>query len=149
MFENKNDEWSLRETGEPVTIIHQSYFIDPSSSKNKYSSEGTNWELFYKQVLSLLIGNTIEINYTKNGQDIKMKLKTAKLLILEGSHIFMSSEVTKNLSSLINLRVFIDSDSDIRLSRRVFQDTNENKRDLNWSINNYLENIKPSYDHEI
>ncbi len=50
----------------------------------------------------------------------------------------MSNEVTKNLSTLINLRVFIDSDSDIRLSRRVYQDTIENKKDLNWSINNYL-----------
>ena len=71
----------MRETGEPVTIIHQSYFIDPTSP-NKYSCDGTNWELFYKQVLSLLIGNTVEINYKKNGEDFKMKVKTAKLLIL-------------------------------------------------------------------
>jgi len=35
----------------------------------------------------------------------------------------MSNEVTHKLSSLFNLKVFIDSDSDVRLSRRVYQDT--------------------------
>lgn len=44
-------------------------------------------------------------------------------MVIEGSHIFMSPEITKNLSTLINLKVFIDSDSDVRLSRRVYQDT--------------------------
>ena len=67
-----------------------------------------------------------------------MRLKPAKVLVLEGSHVFMNREVTKNLSSLINLRVFIDSDSDVRLSRRVFQDTQEGKKDLNESVSNYL-----------
>lgn len=148
MFKNKEEEWAIRETGEPVAILHQGYFIDPARG-NKYTSDGTNWELFYKQALSLLIGNEIEVSYQRNGEELKVVVKPAKLLIIEGSHIFMSNEVTKNLSSLINLKVFIDSDSDVRLSRRVYQDTIDNKRDLGWSINNYLEHIKPSYDREI
>jgi uridine kinase len=148
MFKNEKGDWAIRESGEPVAILHQGYFIDPSRG-NKYTSAGTNWELFYKQALSLLIGNEIEINYQRNGEDLKVSIKPAKLLIIEGSHIFMNNEITKNLSTLINLKVFIDSDSDIRLSRRVYQDTIDNKRDLNWSINNYLEHIKPSYDREI
>lgn len=148
MFKNKEEEWAIRETGEPVAILHQGYFIDPARG-NKYTSDGTNWELFYKQALSLLIGNEIEVSYQRNGEELKVVVKPAKLLIIEGSHIFMSNEITKNLSSLINLKVFIDSDSDVRLSRRVYQDTIDNKRDLGWSINNYLEHIKPSYDREI
>lgn len=148
MFKKNLEEWAMRETGEHVAILHQAYFIDPTKV-NRFNSEGTNWELFYKQALSLLIGNQIEVTYQKNGEDLKVNIQPAKLLVLEGSHIFMSNEITKNLSTMINLRVFIDSDSDIRLSRRVYQDTVENKKDLNWSINNYLENIKPSYDIEI
>jgi len=50
----------------------------------------------------------------------------------------MNPEITKNVSSLINLKVFIDSDSDVRLSRRVYQDTEERNMDLNNSIANYL-----------
>lgn len=47
MFKNKEEEWAIRETGEPVAILHQAYFID-SSKGSRYTSEGTNWELFYK-----------------------------------------------------------------------------------------------------
>jgi len=50
----------------------------------------------------------------------------------------MSPEATKNISSLLNLRVFIDSDSDVRLSRRIFQDTQYLKKALNDSVSNYL-----------
>jgi uridine kinase len=60
-----------------------------------------------------------------------LKLKPAKLLVLEGMHIFMNPEITNNVSSLINLKVFIDSDSDVRLSRRVYQDTQERNLGLN------------------
>ena len=78
-----------------------------------------------------------------------IKLKPAKLMIIEGSHIFMPPEDIENVSALINLRVFIDSDADVRLSRRVYQDTQEKNMDLNASVNNYLEFIKPSYEKQI
>ena len=74
------------------------------------------------------------------------KIKPAKLLVISGSHIFMNAETTENLSTLINLKVFIDSDSDVRLSRRIYQDTQEKNMELNRSVSNYLEYIKPSYE---
>ena len=58
----------------------------------------------------------------------------------------MNPEITSNLSTLINLKVFIDSDSDVRLSRRVYQDTQERNMDLNSSVTKYLNYIKPSYE---
>ena len=57
----------------------------------------------------------------------------------------MNPEITRNLSTLVNLKVFIDSDSDVRLSRRVYQDTQERNMDLNSSVAKYLNYIKPSY----
>jgi uridine kinase len=94
--------------------------------------------LFYKYALSLLIGNHVTITYQKNGIENTVKLHPAKLLVIEGSHIFMSPEATQNLSSLINLKVFIDSDSDVRLSRRVYQDVEEKKMNLTESVAIYL-----------
>lgn len=49
----------------------------------------------------------------------------------------------------MDCKVFIDSDSDVRLSRRIYKDTQDDGIDLNDSINNYLQNIKPSYENEI
>lgn len=112
----------------------------------KFTADGTDWDLFYKNAISLMIGNPVTINYVKNHITHTVKLKPAKLMVIEGSHIFMNAEVTKNVSTLINLKIFIDSDSDVRLSRRVYQDTEEKHMDLETSVNNYLEFIKPSYE---
>jgi hypothetical protein len=48
----------MRDTKEPVAILHQAYFLDPEKG-NRFNSSGTNWELFYKHALHLLIGNEV------------------------------------------------------------------------------------------
>lgn len=50
------------------------------------------------------------------------------------------------ISQYLDCKVFIDSDSDVRLSRRIYKDTQDDNIDLNESISNYLTNIKPSYE---
>ncbi len=49
----------------------------------------------------------------------------------------------------MNLRVFIDSDSDTRLSRRIYKDSVEGNVLLDLTILKYLTSIKPSYEKEI
>jgi uridine kinase len=61
----------------------------------------------------------VTITYQKNGIEHTVKLHPAKLLVIEGSHIFMSPEATQNSSSLINLKVFIDSDSEAAVASGV------------------------------
>lgn len=70
-------------------------------------------------------------------------LKPSKLLVIEGNHVFMQSYP---IWLYMDCKIFIDSDSDVRLSRRIYKDTQDNGIDLNDSIKNYLQNIKPSYD---
>lgn len=72
-----------------------------------------------------------------------MVLKPNKLLILEGNHVFMQD---LPIQKYMDCKVFIDSDSDVRLSRRIYKDTQDDKVPLNESIDNYLRNIKPSYE---
>jgi uridine kinase len=101
-----------------VAVLHQNYFIkDPS---NKFCAEGTDWNIFKKKALSLSLGNEISINI-KHGEVMKkVKIPPAKVICIEGSHIFsLQSEV----NDIMNIRVFIDSDSDVRLSRRIYKDT--------------------------
>lgn len=66
----------------------------------------------------------------------------AKVVCIEGSHVFCQKS---SVNDIMNLRVFIDSDSDTRLSRRIYKDTIENKIFLDVSILKYLTEIKPSY----
>jgi uridine kinase len=73
-----------------VAILSQAYFINVADGV-KYSSVGTNWEEFYKKTLSLIVGNEVEIKYKKDEEMKQITVKPAKLLIIEGSHIFMSN----------------------------------------------------------
>ena len=56
MFDKNDDGWFFQGSTEPVTILHENYFLNAFDG-SRYTAEGTNWELFYKQALNLLIGN--------------------------------------------------------------------------------------------
>lgn len=70
-----------------MAVLHQNYFIkDPSK---KFMAEGTDWQMFKRKALSLSLGNEITISI-KNGEANKKKIKIApaKVICIEGSHIF-------------------------------------------------------------
>lgn len=109
-------------------------------------SEGTDWSLFRKKALSLSLGNEITISIKQGNTTKKIKIAPAKVICIEGSHIFCANS---QVDEMINMKVFIDSDSDIRLSRRIYKDTVENGMHLDQSIIIYLSQIKKSYEGEI
>jgi uridine kinase len=47
------------------------------------------------------------------------------------------------------MKVFVDTDADIRLARRLERDITERGRDLDGVIQQYTRFVKPSYDHYI
>jgi uridine kinase len=69
----------------------------------------------------------------------------AKVIVVEGILIFTNPE----LRNLMNLKVFVDSDSDERLIRIIQRDVNERGRDLQLSINHYLNFVKPMHNQFI
>jgi hypothetical protein len=56
----------IKGSTERVTVLRQGYFVTATNGE-KYSSSGTNWENFNKNAISLLIGNEVDIAYTKGG----------------------------------------------------------------------------------
>ncbi len=47
------------------------------------------------------------------------------------------------------MKVFVDTDADIRLARRLERDITERGRDIEGVIQQYTRFVKPSYDHYI
>ena len=47
------------------------------------------------------------------------------------------------------MKVFVDTDSDIRLARRLKRDISERGRDLDGVLKQYTKFVKPSYDMHI
>jgi len=50
---------------------------------------------------------------------------------------------------ILDMKIFVDTDADIRLARRLIRDINERGRALEGVIQQYTRFVKPSYDHYI
>lgn len=68
-------------------------------------------------------------------------IKPAKIVILEGILIF----TLKKLRDLFDMKIFIDTDSDERLLRRIERDMKERGRSFDSVKEQYLSTVKPMY----
>ena len=75
-------------------------------------------------------------------EEIKKTLKTADVIILEGTLIFTNP----GIRNLIDLKIFLDTDEDIRLSRKVYSDVCLRNKNLNDVLDKYLKYIKKGFD---
>lgn len=66
----------------------------------------------------------------------------AKVLIVEGILIFDS----KPLRDLMDIKVFVDTDADLRLARRILRDVAERGRTMESVINQYVTTVKPMHE---
>jgi len=67
--------------------------------------------------------------------------KPAEVIIVDGILIFVERE----LRELMDVRIFVNTDSDIRFIRRLKRDLKERKRTMDSVINQYLESVKPMH----
>lgn len=69
----------------------------------------------------------------------------ANVIICEGILLFANSQ----LLDMLDMKIFIDTDSDIRLSRRLRRDITKRGRDLEGVLKQYNKFVKPAFDHHI
>ncbi|RDD41312.1 Uridine-cytidine kinase-like 1 [Trichoplax sp. H2] len=69
----------------------------------------------------------------------------ANVIIFEGIVSFCNKE----LLELMDMKIFVDADSDIRLARRLRRDIYERGRDLEGILKQYHKSVKPSYEEYI
>ena len=54
--------------------------------------------------------------------------------------------IDEHLRSLLDIKVFVDTDSDVRILRRVLRDIEERGRTIQSVYKQYLETVKPMHD---
>lgn len=64
------------------------------------------------------------------------------VVLFEGILSFYSEEV----QDLFQIKIFVDTDADTRLSRRVLRDISERERDLEQILSQYLTFVKPAFE---
>lgn len=105
-----------------------------------------DFDLFINQVNELREGKTIEkplYDYIiHNRKEETERIEPAKILILEGILVMYPEEV-RNIS---DIKVFVDTDPDIRFIRRLQRDTIERGRSVESVIKQYLSTVRPMHE---
>ena len=77
-----------------------------------------------------------------NRTDEKVPVKPSKVIIIDGILIFENKE----LRDLMDIKVFVDTDADLRLARRILRDVRERGRSMESVINQYTSTVKPMHE---
>ncbi|WOL15885.1 uridine kinase-like protein 1, chloroplastic isoform X1 [Canna indica] len=70
------------------------------------------------------------------------KVNASDVIILEGILVFHDARVRE----MMDMKIFVDTDADIRLARRIRRDTVERGRDMNSVLEQYGRFVKPAFD---
>lgn len=68
---------------------------------------------------------------------------SAKVIIVEGILVFAIPEIVE----LLDIKIFVDTDADVRIVRRITRDVKERGRNLDSVIKQYLTTVKPMHEH--
>ena len=108
-----------------------------------------DWKLLIKQVNELRKGNAIEqptYSYIKcNRLPETIHVEPKPVIIIEG----IMTLLNKKLRDMMDLKIFVDADSDERLIRNIQRDIVKRGRDVKMVVDRYLEVLKPMHEQFI
>lgn len=73
------------------------------------------------------------------------RIQPKDIIILEGIMLFEE----QSLRELIDIKIYVDTDADIRILRRIQRDIEERGRTLESVINQYLSTVRPAHEQFI
>ncbi|MCI7120141.1 uridine kinase [Prevotella sp.] len=108
-----------------------------------------DWKLLIKQINELREGRAIEqptYSYLKcNRLPETIHVEPKPVIIVEG----IMTLLNKKLRDIMDIRIFVDCDSDERLIRNIQRDTVERGRDVQTVLDRYLSVLKPMHEQFI
>ncbi|MBQ7796379.1 MAG: uridine kinase [Lachnospiraceae bacterium] len=103
-------------------------------------------ELMIEHIKQLKEGKTIECptyDYTiHNRSKNTLTIVPSKVIIVEGILIFENTE----LCDQMDIKIFVDTDADLRIIRRIRRDVMERARSLDSVISQYMNTVKPMHE---
>ena len=140
--------------GDDITVLsHDSYYkrhddmtYEERCRLNYDEPAALETELMTRHLDLLRHGQAIDCpvyDFTvHNRSEETTRIEPGKVIIVEGILIFENPE----LRDLMDIRIFVDTDADIRLCRRVKRDVNKRGRTLESVLTQYQETVKPMYE---
>ncbi len=142
------------EFNDEITILSHDFYYKqhndiPFEERKKINYDHPNafdTDIMIEHIKQLAAGHAIErpvYDFTiHNRIDETVTVQPAKVIVVEGILIFENEE----LRDLCDIKVFIDTDADVRIIRRILRDVQERGRMLNNIVDQYLTTVKPMHD---
>ncbi len=140
-------------TDEVSILRHDNYYkrhdemcYEERSKLNYDHPDAFDTELLCEHIKLLKEGKSIQMpvyDYSvHNRSDETIQVNPAPVIVLEGILIFAETE----LCELMDIKVFVDTDADVRILRRIIRDVKERGRSLDSVIEQYLTTVKPMHE---
>ena len=145
------NEYSLTNS---VVIIRQDDYYKDQSHLTMEERVKTNYDhplafdndLLIEHLNKLMNGETIEkptYDYTvHNRSEVTETIKPCDVIVLEGLFVLES----ESLRELLDMKIFVDTDADIRFIRRMVRDVKERGRSLDSVVSQYTSTVRVMHD---
>lgn len=143
--------------GHSVALMEQDYYYKDQSHLTFEQRLQTNYDhpfafdndLLIQNLKALQSGHSVEVptyDYTKHTRSDKtIAFQPKDVIIVEG--IFALEN--KELRDMMDVKIFVDTDADLRILRRLIRDTEERGRTMNSVIEQYLNVVRPMHNQFI
>ena len=140
--------------GEDVaTICHDFYYkahpeltYEERTQLNYDHPEAFDTWLMVEHIKALKEGKAVECpTYSfveHNRAEETLAVAPSKVIIVDGILIFENEE----LRNIMDIKVYVDTDADVRLARRILRDVRERGRSMESVISQYTTTVKPMHE---
>jgi len=133
-------------------LPHDAYYrdlgdlpYDQKAAMNFDHPDSLETELMIKHILELKKANAVEIpvyDFSTHSRTSKtIRVEPHAVIIVEGILLF----VDKQLRDLLDIKIFVDTDADIRFIRRLQRDITERGRTTDMVVQQYLSTVRPMH----
>jgi uridine kinase len=140
--------------GEDVSVVnHDNYYKShrdiPFEARTKLNydhPDAFDTDLMIRDIQALKRGEVVYCpvyDYTVHDRsDQVIEVKPTRVVIIEGILIFENPQ----LRDLMDIKIFVDTDADVRILRRILRDVKKRGRSLDSVVSQYLSTVKPMHD---
>ena len=136
-----------------ATLCHDYYYkahpelsYEERTKLNYDHPDAFDTDMLVEHIRALKNGEVIErpvysfVEHNRTNE--RVVVKPSKVIIIDGILIFENKE----LRDQMDIKVFVDTDADLRLARRILRDVRERGRSMESVINQYTTTVKPMHE---
>lgn len=148
-----NRLWKHFGPDEVSVINHDSYYkrhdelpYEERCKLNYDHPDSFDTALLVEHLKALRMGQPVEVpiyDYTVHNRTNKtVTVYPAPVIIVEGILIFASEDLCEQM----DMKVYVDTDADVRILRRIMRDVKQRGRTLDSVVEQYLTTVKPMHE---